>query len=1101
MMLRSRTVHFAALLLIAAVALTALPVAPSARAQDTPKVVYVYNNDTASRDSFKAELELRGFAVTLLTLVEAGADVPILDFSQYDIIIIAHDTGGLAAGATWLGNGLASDRIIRAQRYTVGVGFGGAQFFDLLSLKIGFNSGVTGLSRGVQAVNPGDAAWLAPNSVPLAGDGSVRLYPGEVGGRFANPDPLTNVTLIGRVPGAKPDTFVYPLAAETNAQFGNACYLLWGHRGAPAFMTPAGRDVLENLLRKAPCADAQSRVRADVGVTKDAAKTAIIGQNLSYLLTVTAGRIAAPQVRVEDTLPAEATFISATPSQGSCRTGPRRVVCSLGDLAGSASATVTIVVRPTAEGTLVNVAQVGGMFEDTNPANNRAEATTLVSQPPDRPLLWAFPYRPVIGVLQPILPTSDLSIHGIEITQGIQCFDTSAGLVGCADNSLAQVARKSTVARIYLRISGALSSLNNVPVRLVLIDVNNVEYVVNTSGKALTFIDQANASSSANVYFSVNFGSTVPVRYYAIVDPNGTLAETNESNNRFPAAGTRSINFAPSRTMKIVGQRLRYHPNGYSGTQYAGGWAVNGGASQWFQQLLPIRNGGITYQVASGYLDWTTSLNPNGQHALIGNLNTRWIMQNVFAWLFGTGAYTGARHVYGWTPNAGFGGGHADMPVYPHAGGLGVVAIGTDQPGTSTDNPGDGALIFGHELVHDYDVKHTDTPHACGSNDNTSTWPYGSSSIQEFGFNAITGKVYNPATTHDIMSYCPASGSKQGWISPFTWSAMFNELQTGAVAQLAQTADTALAVSVLVTNPALGPQQGSFLDAVKVDTTVPLVTPAPGDYALQLRNAGGTILSTTTFTLTFESEYSHHEGEHPGDPAETPNASAHMVIPWQAGTTELVILHNGAQIGSRAVSSLPPTVLITSPAAPTTWQPGASESISWEASDPDSPTLTYSVLYSREGEEWQLLATGLTTTSYTLAVNDLAGSSEGRFRVVANDGVNIGDDETPLISVPDQAPTAAILNPGQNADLPVGELLVLQGFGGDFEDGMLPDPSMAWSSDRAGALGSGSELPVENLAPGYHTITLKVTDSSGQTATATAQIFVGKRIFLPLIRR
>src|SRR5690606_3221987 len=121
--------------------------------------------------------------------------------------------------------------------------------------------------------------------------------------------------------------------------------------------------------------------------------------------------------------------------------------------------------------------------------------------------------------------------------------------------------------------------------------------------------------------------STVPVRYYAIVDPNGAIAETNENNNRFPAAGTRSINFTPSRTMKIVSQRLRYHPSGYSGAQYAGGWAVNGGAAQWFEQLMPIRSGGVTHQVASGYLDWTTSLSGgSGQHALIEHLNTRWLM-------------------------------------------------------------------------------------------------------------------------------------------------------------------------------------------------------------------------------------------------------------------------------------------------------------------------------------------------------------------------------------------------------------------------------------------------------------------------------------------
>ena len=192
------------------------------------------------------------------------------------------------------------------------------------------------------------------------------------------------------------------------------------------------------------------------------------------------------------------------------------------------------------------------------------------------------------------------------------------------------------------------------------------------------------------------------VSFYAEVDPNNAISELNESNNRFPASGTFALNFRNRTTMKIVGQRLRYHPSGYSGTQYAGGSAVNGVAGSWLSQVLPIRNNGINYSVASGYKDWTTNLGGgDGQHALIQSLNTQWIMQNAFSWLFGTGSFTGARHVYGWAPSAGYSGGHADMPVYPHAGGLGVVGIGSDAAGTDTDNPGSGALIFGHELMHD----------------------------------------------------------------------------------------------------------------------------------------------------------------------------------------------------------------------------------------------------------------------------------------------------------------------------------------------------------------------------------------------------------------
>jgi len=1100
MVYRSRQALTLTLIALVALVITAgaPAAAPRARAQERPRVAYVYSTDTYSRDSFVAELELRGFDVTPISLAEAGADADP-NFSQYGIIIIGQDTGDVTGAAGWQGSTLARDRIARAQRYTVGFGIGGAQFFGTLQLDIGYAGGVGGSGRELQAVNPGAGAWTSPNPVPIEADGSVRLYTGNVGGWFARPANLSGVTLIGRVP--LQDGFAYPIAAELPSPTApGPCYLLWGHRGPPALMTAAGRALLENLLRASPCA-AQPPPRADVAITKEAPQSGQVGLNLTYTLRVSAGRAPAPGVSVTDELPAGVALVSATPSQGSCRLASRRVVCELGDLPGGGAATVTIVVRPGEVGPLVNVAYASGRFEDTNPANNRAEATTTVGFSAILPPLRALPFRPIFTGPIVALPQSDLSIHGIEVTQGIQCFDTSKGLSGCADNALPQVARKSTVARIYARYSGPAGSMNNVPVRLVLIDANNVEYVVNTVGKALPAIDQSSAANSANVYFSVNFNSAVPVRYYAIVDPTNTIAETNEGNNRFPATGTRSITFTPSQPMRIVGQRLRYHPSGYSGAQYAGGWAVNGGAATWFEQLLPVRSGGVSYQVASGYLNWTTSLGgSDGQHALIREMNTRWIKQNVFSWLFGTGAYTNARHVYGFAPNDGYGGGHADMPVYPHAGGLGVVGIGTDRPGTGSDTPGGGALIFGHELIHNYDVRHTNTADSCGSSDDSSPWPYSGSSIQEYGFNPVTGKVYDPALTHDVMSYCPAGGSKEGWIAPYTWSYMFNRLRASSkAAEPAQVADAVLAVNLTVSNPERGADQGAFTDVARVNTATPLVIPPPGDYAVQLRGAGEAILATHPFTVTFKSEYTAHD-DHPGDPEDLATASAHMIVPWVEGTQRLVILHNDTVIGSRAVSAAAPVVLLTRPDAPATWAAGTTETISWEARDPDGDALTYTVLYSRDGDQWDILAEGLTETSLSVAVDDLAGG-EARFRVVASDGVNIGDDESPPIMVPDKAPTAGILNPLQNADVPPGQLLVLQGFGSDFEDGLLPDVALRWRSDRAGDLGAGASLPVNDLAPGPHTITLVATDSAGQTTTATAQIYVGSRLHLPMLMR
>ena len=1089
------------LALFAIVVASAIPLSvPLANAQNIrPKVAYIYTTDTVSRDSFKTLLEVRGFSVVALTTAEVAQIPTLLDDVQ--VVIIGDDTSS-SDPYNW--DGAAST--ISRSKYVIGVGRGGTSFFDdYLSADSRLSYGKTWFSsgKGAFALNPAAAIWNSPTPVSLALNGQVDLYTRPV--QFLASyvaEPTSDLTLIGREVG---DQNHYPLIAQSSQFFRptvTQCNVLWGFREPPRVMNTAGRDAFINLVLNKPCTIV-APTTADVAITKTVDKNpATVGQPLVYTLTVTNnGKDAAPAVKVTDTLPATVTFVSVGTTAGSCAYSAGSVTCLLGTMNAGAVATVTIVVKPTEAGTLINTATAKAQASDPNLANNTAIVQSAAVQPPTFTAILALPYRKLLAGPIFALPNEDLSVAGIEITQGIQCFDTSKGLAGCADNSMPMVTQKDASARVYMRYNGPVSQKDGVPVRLF-IRANGVNYTVNATGRARATLNQGSASDSTNIYFNVNFSINMPVEFYAIVDPDNAIAETNESNNRLPASGAITLTFRPRNGMKIVGQRLDYHPSDYTGTRLAGGWAVNGGAATWFGQLLPIKNNGVPYSIRSGYLDWTTTLDADGQHALIKNLNTRWLMENALSWLFGTGAFTGARHVYGWAPNAGFSGGHADMPVYPHAGGLGVVGIGTDSPGTSTDAPGAGALIFGHELVHDYNLKHTNTgSDDCGSDDTSSDFPYSTSSIQEFGFNPITGRVYDPASSHDIMSYCPPGGSKLGWISPFTWQRMFNNLAPAAVladATTAATAESVLVVDLEASNPDLAPETGAFGDLYRVETSAPTLLPSPGDYSVELRN-GETVLSTVPFTLTFKSEYSGHDGDHPGDPEARPLASASMVIPWVEGTTDVVLLHGAKELARRTVSSGAPSVTITTPGAAETWPAGSTQTLKWAAADPDGDSLRYSVFYSRDGAEWELLETGLTATSYALNVDALRGGSDARFRVVATDGINIGEDETDFpISVPDKAPEALIMNPVAGTQVLPDQLLVLLGSGNDFEDGTLPDASLSWSSDRQGVLGVGSSLPVDNLQPGAHKITLSVTDSSGKTTRATTSIYVGAQVWLPL---
>ena len=121
---------------------------------------------------------------------------------------------------------------------------------------------------------------------------------------------------------------------------------------------------------------------ADVSISQTASPgPAVAGSTLTYQLTAADnGPDPAAGIVVQDSLPAGAALISASPSQGGC-VGSAPLVCPLGSLAVGAKATVTVVVRPSQVGVATNTATIGGNPTDPNPENNRSVLQTTVLAP------------------------------------------------------------------------------------------------------------------------------------------------------------------------------------------------------------------------------------------------------------------------------------------------------------------------------------------------------------------------------------------------------------------------------------------------------------------------------------------------------------------------------------------------------------------------------------------------------------------------------------------------------------------------------------------------------------------------------------------------
>jgi uncharacterized repeat protein (TIGR01451 family) len=128
-----------------------------------------------------------------------------------------------------------------------------------------------------------------------------------------------------------------------------------------------------------------ARTAADLRLANDDSPDPVTARaTLTYTVRVqNLGPGAATGVTVTDPLPADASFVSAAATQGTCtRAGGGKsngvLTCTLGTINAFDSVTITIVVSPSRAGTLTNTATVSASSSDPDAANNSATATTTV---------------------------------------------------------------------------------------------------------------------------------------------------------------------------------------------------------------------------------------------------------------------------------------------------------------------------------------------------------------------------------------------------------------------------------------------------------------------------------------------------------------------------------------------------------------------------------------------------------------------------------------------------------------------------------------------------------------------------------------------------
>jgi hypothetical protein len=275
-----------------------------------------------------------------------------------------------------------------------------------------------------------------------------------------------------------------------------------------------------------------------------------------------------------------------------------------------------------------------------------------------------------------------------------------------------------------------------------------------------------------------------------------------------------------------------------------------------------------------------------------------------------------------------------------------------------------------------------------------------------------------------------------------------------------------------------------------------------GEYSIRLLNDVEGVLADYAFTPRFNHVDPGPSCESAAMQEEEP-ALITEYVPWVDGAAFVTIYHGAQELARRPVSGSAPAVTLLHPNGGEVLD-GNEVSVVWDATDVDGDPLEFTLEYSvDDGARWSPLGSRITTTEIILSAALVPGTDQGKFRIVASDGVNGAQDESDnTFTVPNKAPDVQIVSPSDGATYLPGQSVPLIGNTLDVEDGTLDDELLLWTSSVRGTVGTGQMLHVTDFITGTHIITLTATDSGGQQGSAAVTIKVSgaeKHIYLPLV--
>jgi hypothetical protein len=369
------------------------------------------------------------------------------------------------------------------------------------------------------------------------------------------------------------------------------------------------------------------------------------------------------------------------------------------------------------------------------------------------------------------------------------------------------VANRDAYVRVFVVADRANTAAPAVRVRLYQGETLRETLTIPADGASVPLaVDQGNLAASWDVKVP---GSMIQpgLRMVADVDPSGAVAESNETDNTFPANGTPvALNVAAIAPLKVRFVPIHQRANGLVGRVTE---ANKHDFMTMTRKLHPIP--GYDADVRAPYTVEGLSLDPAGNSwlGLVSELNTVRVAEG------------SDRYYYG-----------VVQTEYP---GGGVVGIAADIPSRTAlgwDRPLDAAETVAHELGHNLGRFHAPCGGAGGADPG---YPYQLGLIGVYGMDVETGELKAPIEHTDIMGYCDA----KFWISDYNYTGIYNYLRSTAAASTAAQSSLLVWGSIRDGRVVLEP-------AFQV-TTRPALPAAPGPYMVEGVDAAGEVVFSLSF--------------------------------------------------------------------------------------------------------------------------------------------------------------------------------------------------------------------------------------------------------------